>query len=350
MMETLWYCAVTLTLAGYVVLDGFDFGLGIVYPFVARTETEKRMALAAIGPVWNGNEVWLIAAGGLLFFAFPKAYAAGFSGFYLALIIVLWLLIARGLALELRSHVDHALWRQFWDLAFAGSSALLAVVFGAALGNLIRGVPLNQDGYFFVPLWTDLMTGPEPGILDWFTILMGLTSAAILAWHGANYLAMKTDGELRVRAACVSWISGFVVAGLVVPVLAAIPFVQPSFRLSSTAHPIGFLFPFLGVVALGSALEARRRNWDSASFCSSILFILAMLAGTAWASYPNILIATTDPANSLTIANATAGGYGMQIGLWWFVVGFSLVIACQLCAHRAFWGKVRLDPEFPSDS
>ena len=342
-METFWYMAVTLMLGIYVVLDGFDFGVGIVYPFVTRTERDRRTALGAIGPVWNGNEVWLLASGGLLFFAFPKAYAAGFSGFYLALIIVLWLLIARGLALELRSHVDHVLWRQFWDLAFCGASALLAVVFGAALGNLIRGVPLNRDGYFFVALWTNFMTGPEPGILDWYTVLMGLATAAILAFHGANYLAMKCDGELRARASRVSALSGFAVVGLVVLVLATVPFVQPTFRLNYAAHPVGYVFPSLGVAALAAALHFRRRDGDAAAFGASSLFILAMLASTAWGSYPNILIATTGPANSLTITNATAGAYGMQVGLWWFLVGFSLVIVYQVYAHRVFLGKVRLD-------
>ena len=342
-METFWYMVVTVMLGIYVVLDGFDFGVGIVYPFLTRTEQERRTALSAIGPVWNGNEVWLLASGGLLFFAFPKAYAAGFSGFYLALIIVLWLLIARGLALELRSHVDHVLWRQFWDLAFCGASALLAVVFGAALGNLIRGVPLNPDGYFFVALWTNFMTGPEPGILDWYTVLMGLATAAILAFHGANYLAMKCDGELRARASRVSTLSGFAVVGLVVLVLATVPFVQPTFRLNYAAHPVGYVFPSLGVAALAAALHFRRRDGDAAAFGASSLFILAMLASTAWGSYPNILIATTGPANSLTITNATAGAYGMQVGLWWFLVGFSLVIVYQVYAHRVFWGKVRLD-------
>ena len=199
-METFWYVAVTVMLAVFVVLDGFDFGVGIIYLFVARTEQERRMALASIGPMFNGNEVWLIVAGGLLFFAFPKAYAAGFSGFYLALILVLWLLMFRGLALELRSHVDHPLWRQLCDVIFSGASLLLAFVFGAALGNLIRGVPLNREGYFFVALWTDFSTGPEPGILDWFTVLMGLASVVILALHGANYLALKTKGDLYARA------------------------------------------------------------------------------------------------------------------------------------------------------
>ncbi len=342
MMETFWYCAVTLMLAIYAVLDGFDFGLGIVYRFVAKTEEDRLTALAAIGPVWNGNEVWLVAAGALLFFAFPKAYAAGFSGFYLALILVLWLLMARGLALELRSHLNHILWRQFWDATFAGASTLLAVVLGAALGNLIRGMPLTQDGYFFVALWTNFMTGPDPGILDWFTILMGITSGAILAFHGANYLAMKTEGPLRGQARRAAWLTGSAVAMLVGLAAAAVPFVQPSFRLNYDAHPIGYVFPVIAVVALVAALGLRRRNGDAGAFYATSLLILAMLVSTAWGSYPNILIATNDPANSLTVANATAGAYGMQVGLWWFLIGFGLVIVYQVCAHRAFWGNVQL--------
>jgi cytochrome bd ubiquinol oxidase subunit II len=342
-METFWYMAVTLMMGIYVVLDGYDFGVGLVYPLVTRTEEERLTVLGAIGPVWNGNEVWLLASGGLLFFAFPKAYAAGFSGFYLALIIVLWLFIARGLALELRSHVDHLLWRQFWDLAFCGASVFLAVVFGAALGNLIRGVPLNRDGYFFVALWTDFMTGPEPGILDWYTVLMGVATTAILALHGANYLTMKCDGALRARASHVSRVSGFVVVGMVAVVLATIPFVQPTLRLNYAVHPIGYVFPFLGITALAAALQFRRRERDLAAFGASSLFILAMLISTAWGIYPNILIATTDPANSLTVSNATAGAYGMQVALWWFLIGFSLVIVYQVYAHRVFWGKVTLD-------
>jgi cytochrome d ubiquinol oxidase subunit II len=278
-----------------------------------------------------------------LFFAFPKAYAAGFSGFYLALHMVLWLLIARGLSLELRSHVNHALWRQFWDGVFAGASLLLAVVFGVALGNLIRGVPLNHEGYFFVALWTNFMTGPEPGILDWFTILMGSTSAAILALHGASYLAVKAEGELRERARRAAWLTGSAVVLLVGLALTAVPFVQSSFYVNYAAHPIGYVFPSLSMAALVSALEMRRRNWDAGAFSATSLFILTMLAGTAWGLYPNILIATNDPANSLTVTNATAGAYGMQIGLWWFLIGFGLIIAYQACVHWAFWGKVKFE-------
>ena len=344
-METFWYVALTGMLAVYVVLDGFDFGVGMLHPVVARTETERRTVLASIGPVWNGNEVWLVASGGLLFFAFPKAYAAGFSGFYLALIIVLWLLIFRGLALELRSHLDHDLWRQFWDLAFAGASLLLAFVFGAALGNLIRGVPLNAEGYFFVALWTDFALGPEPGILDWFSVLMGLASAAILALHGANYLAMKTEGDLSRRADGLGRLSGWIALAFTILTLLAIPVVQPNLRLNYAAHPVGYLFPLIGSLALSGTLALRRLQRDVAAFAASSLFILAMLGSVAWGIYPHILIATTDPANNLTIFNATAGAYGLQVGLVWFTIGFALVVAYQVYLYRAFRGKVRLDPE-----
>lgn len=341
-METFWYAAVVLMLAVYVVLDGFDFGVGIVYPSVAKTEADRHAALAAIGPVWKGNEVWLVAGSGLLFFAFPKAYAAGFSGFYLALIIVLWLLIARGLALELRSHIDHPLWKQLWDTAFSGASLLLAVVFGAALGNLIRGVPLNREGYFFVALWTDFLTGPEPGILDWFTILTGLTSVSILALHGACYLAMKTEGELYRRADSVASLAGWASVGGTLLTISATPFVQPALRLNFASHPSEYLLPLTGLLALGGTLYLRRRQRDMAAFLASSLFILTMLGGVACGMYPYILVSTTDPANSLTVTNATAGTYGMQVGLWWFLIGFGLIIVYQVCAHRAFWGKVQL--------
>lgn len=345
MMETFWYSAVALMLAVYVVLDGYDFGLGIVYPFVARTETDRCRALASIGPVWIGNEVWLIAAGGLLFLAFPKAYAAGFSGFYLALIIVLWLLIARGLALELRSHLDHPLWKQLWDTAFSVASLLLAMVFGAALGNLIRGVPLNQDGYFFVALWTDFLTGPEPGILDWFTILMGLTSASILALHGACHLAMKTEGELYQRADSVASFAGWAAVGGTLLTVIAVPFVQPAMRLNFSGHPIEYLLPLTGLLALGGTLYLRHRQYDMAAFLVSSLFILAMLGSVACGMYPGILVSTTDPALSLTAFNAATDSYGLAAGRTWFAVGIALGLAYQIFTHRVFWGKVRLNTD-----
>ena len=153
-MPTLWFCLVAIMLAGYVILDGFDIGAGVIHLFVAKNDAERRAVLASIGPVWDGNEVWLLAAGGTLYFAFPGLYASSFSGFYLALMIVLWLLILRGISIEFRSHVNSELWHTFWDVIFAGASVLLAIFYGTALGNVVRGVPIDADGYFFLPLWT----------------------------------------------------------------------------------------------------------------------------------------------------------------------------------------------------
>ncbi len=199
-MEAAWFVIVSGMLAAYAVLDGFDFGVGAIHRIVARTDEERRTVLAAIGPIWDGNEVWLIAAGGVLFMAFPSVYATAFSGFYMALMVVLWLLILRGVAIELRSHQDHPLWREFWDTVFSLASALLAVVFGTTLGNLIRGVPLGKEGLRGMPLFTNFLTGREPGILDWYTGLVGLFTLAALAVHGALYLAWRTTGPVRERS------------------------------------------------------------------------------------------------------------------------------------------------------
>jgi cytochrome d ubiquinol oxidase subunit II len=161
-MGTLWFWIVAVMLTGYVVLDGFDLGVGIVYLFVAGSDREKMQSIRSIGPVWDGNEVWLLAAGGTLFFAFPLLYASAFSGFYLPLMIVLWLLILRGVSIELRSHVDDRLWKSFFDAIFFLSSTLLAIFYGAALANVVRGVPLGADDYFFLPLWTNWQPGRIP--------------------------------------------------------------------------------------------------------------------------------------------------------------------------------------------
>src|ERR1700687_1571497 len=199
-MGTIWFCLVALMITVYVLLDGFDLGAGAIHLFVAKTDEERRQVLASIGPVWDVNAVWLIAAGGTLYFAFPALYASSFSGFYLALMIVLWLLILRGISVELRMHIDMGVWRSFFDALFFLSSSLLAVFFGAALANVIRGVPLRPDGYFFLPLWTNWRVGPEAGILDWYTVIGGVVALVALAIHGALYLAVKTEGDLQRRA------------------------------------------------------------------------------------------------------------------------------------------------------
>ena len=203
-MGFVWFWLVAGMLAAYVVLDGFDLGVGILYLLLARTEEHRRTMFNTIGPVWDGNEVWLIAAAGTLYFAFPLLYASAFSGFYLPLMIVLWLLILRGTGIELCAHSDSHVWRSFFGALFFLSSALLAIFFGAALANVIRGVPIGDDRYFFLPLWTNWRVGPQPGLLDWYTVTGGLLSLVALATHGALYIAFKTHGELEERARSVA--------------------------------------------------------------------------------------------------------------------------------------------------
>ncbi|PYU09038.1 MAG: cytochrome d ubiquinol oxidase subunit II, partial [Acidobacteria bacterium] len=199
-MGTLWFCLVALMIAIYVLLDGFDLGAGAIHLFVAKTDEERRQVLASIGPVWDGNEVWLLAAGGTLYFAFPGLYASAFSGFYLPLMIVLWLLILRGTSIEFRNHIHSPVWDPLWDFLFCSSSLLLCVFFGAALGNVVRGVPLDASGYFFEPLWTNFQLGDELGILDWYSILVGMLALAALVVQGALWVTLKTTGTVRDRS------------------------------------------------------------------------------------------------------------------------------------------------------
>ena len=247
-MGTLWFWIVALMLTAYVILDGFDLGVGIIYLFVARTEPERAQALRSIGPVWDGNEVWLLAAGGTLFFAFPLLYASAFSGFYLPLMMVLWLLILRGVSIELRGHSADPLWRTFFDGLFTFSSVLLTIFFGAALGNVVRGVPIGADDYFFPPLWTNWRTGANPGILDWYTVLGGVLALAALSLHGALYLALKTEGHLERRALYFArriWIATVALTAIGIP---ATVLARPASLNNYKGHPIAFLVP-LAVIA-----------------------------------------------------------------------------------------------------
>src|SRR5215813_3423591 len=196
-MASVWYLIVALMVVAYVVLDGFDLGAGVIHLIAGREDEERTAIIRAIGPVWDGNEVWLLAAGGTLYFAFPHLYASSFSGFYLPLMMVLWLLMLRAIGIEFRVHSESAVWRKFFDVVFSGSSALLAIFFGAALGNVIRGVPLGADGYFFEALWTNWRVGPQPGILDWYTVLAGVVALVALTVHGSLYITVKTEDDVN---------------------------------------------------------------------------------------------------------------------------------------------------------
>jgi cytochrome d ubiquinol oxidase subunit II len=246
-MGTIWFGLVALMITAYVLLDGFDLGAGAIHMFVARTDDERRQVLASIGPVWDGNEVWLLATGGTLYFAFPALYASAFSGFYLPLMIVLWLLILRGISIEFRNHIHSAVWEPVWDFVFCGSSLLLAVFFGAALANVVRGVPLDTTGYFFEPLWTNFALGDETGILDWYTILVGLLALAALVMHGALWIQLKTSGPVSARSSQLARKIWWIVAALTAIVTAVTFIVQPQVKANLTTWPVGIVFPLLAV-------------------------------------------------------------------------------------------------------
>ncbi|MGO9646480.1 MAG: cytochrome d ubiquinol oxidase subunit II [Terriglobales bacterium] len=342
-METLWFMVVAVMVAAYVVLDGFDLGAGVIYPFVAKSTAERRMVLRAIGPVWDGNEVWLLAAGGTLYFAFPQLYASSFSGFYLPLMMVLWLLMLRGIGIEFRAHMDNPVWQGFFDLIFSASSALLAIFFGAALGNVIRGVPLSQDGYFFEPLWTDFRVGPHPGILDWYTVMAGVIALVTLTVHGALYIVTKTEGELNLRARKVALRMWPIQVLLTVVSLIATYSIKPQVMDNYREHPIGILIPLVVLASLGAMFWATSKGKEKPAFVASALYIVGMLVGAAFALYPVVLPASTDPSYSLTIYNSAAAHHGLIVGITWWSIGFVLAIAYFVFIFRMFRGKVSLE-------
>jgi cytochrome d ubiquinol oxidase subunit II len=344
-METVWFILVALMITAYVVLDGFDLGAGIINLLVARNHDERRLVLRAIGPVWDGNEVWLIAAGGALFFAFPLLYASSFSGFYLPLMIVLWLLMMRGIGIELRHQVHDPLWWTFFDFVFSASSLLLAIFFGAAIGNVVRGVPLDANGYFFEPLWTNFRVGTNPGILDWYTVVTGILAFVTLTVHGAHYIALKTEGELNRRSQQVSKVGWWFLILITLVSLSATIYVRPQVLDNFQLRPWGWIIP-LGVLASLVAMrlfvsKARFRG----AFLSSAAYIAAMLGGAAFSMYPYLLPATTNPAFSLTIYNARTGAYSLRVGLIWWGLGIALAVGYFTFVYRSFAGKVRLDQE-----
>ena len=339
-MEAIWFAIVSAMLAIYVVLDGFDFGAGILHRFVAKTDAERRTVLAAIGPVYDANEVWLVAAGGVLFMAFPRTYAAAFSGFYLALIIVLWLLILRGIAIEARSHQANPLWREFWDTVFSLSSALLAVVLGTSLGNVVRGVPVDETGYFAIPLFTDFRPGVRPGVFDWYTLLVGVFTLVLLAGHGALYLAWKTAGPVQARSQAWARKAWLVVLPLWGLVTLATAVVQSSNFTNLLARYWSFPFVLIMAGGLWGVFHFSKRGRELAAFLSSSAYILGLMAATMAGNYPFWLRSTLDPAYSLTAANTASRSYALQAGLVWWTVGITLAGGYFVYVFRSFRGKV----------
>ena len=347
-METIWFCLVAVMVAVYVLLDGFDLGAGAIHFLVAKTNEERRQVIATIGPVWDGNEVWLLAAGGTLYFAFPLLYASGFSGFYLPLMMVLWLLILRGTSIEFRNHIQSPVWIPLWDFLFSASSLLLAVFFGAALGNVVRGVPLDDSGYFFEPLWTNFQLGDHTGILDWYTVLVGVTALLALMMHRALWVQLKTTAAVRDRSARVAawtWWGVLTFTGLLTMVTFT---VQPQVLANFKTWPVGYILPAIAIAGLaGIQFELRRGNERNA-FLASCTYLLGMLTSVVFGVYPMVLPAR-NPMYSLTVTNAKAGNYGLKIGLAWWVVGMILATGYFIYVYRTFAGKVSEESDAHGD-
>jgi cytochrome d ubiquinol oxidase subunit II len=341
-MGFLWFAIISVMLAGYVVLDGFDLGAGALHLFIARTDDERRQIIRSIGPVWDGNEVWLLATGGVLYFVFPQLYASSFSGFYLPLMMVLWLLMLRAIGVEFRTHINDKIWASFFDGIFALGSLLLAVFYGAALGNIVRGLPLGADHYFFLPLWTNWNVGAHPGVLDWYTVLSGVVTLVALCVHGANYIAMKTEGALNARARNTSLILTPVLLVLTLVSLFATLSIHPKLLANYNALPIGYAIPVLVFASLIAVFVFQKSKREVAAFVSGGLYLTLMLVGAVYSLYPVILPAV-DPQYNLTIQNSMTSSYALQVGLRWWIVGMILVLGYFVFVYRMFRGKVVLD-------
>jgi cytochrome d ubiquinol oxidase subunit II len=281
-----------------------------------------------------------LAAGGTLYFAFPVLYASGFSGFYLPLMIVLWLLVLRGIAIEFRNHVESPVWAPLWDTVFCLSSALLAIFYGAALGNVVRGVPLDASGYFFEPLWTNFRVGRDNGILDWYTILVGVTAYFALTQHGALWVAAKTVGPVRQRALRVAKLAWPCTTLLTVLTTWATFRIQPDIAESFRQRPLGWLLSLLAAAGLlGVRWLLRRDENDRRAFSASCAYLGGMLTSVVWGIYPSVLPASTQPAYALTIDNASAAHYGLRIGLLWWTLGMVLASGYFVFLYRRFSGR-----------
>ena len=335
----------------YVILDGYDFGAGIVHLLFAKTDEERAAIRNAIGPFWDANEVWLIASGGVLFFAFPTLYASAFSGFYLPLMLVLWFLIFRAIGLELRGQIHNRLWERFWEKAFGVASLCLALFFGAALGNVVRGVNLGmvengvstQEGhYFFLQLWNPTLDplAESHGIIDWFTILLGIVSVITLTIHGANWIILKTSSTINNRLKSIIFKLNMVLCVLVILTAALWQYVKPFPLNNLIDHAWLWIFPLIAAVGLIGQFWIHKFKKDGMGFLFSCLFIMGSFASTVASLFPNVLPSTNSVNPSLTIYNVAAHEYGLSVGMNWFIIAFILVIIYFIIQFRVFKGKL----------
>jgi cytochrome bd ubiquinol oxidase subunit II len=334
-LADIWFVLFILIVAAYLILDGFDMGVGILHLPLARTDMERRTFLNSIGPVWDGNEVWLVIAGGVLFACFPLVYASLFSGFYLAFMLVLLVIILRTVALEFRSKEQSPRWRATWDTVFWAASAGLALLLGVAFGDILSGVPIDADGNIQVSL-IDLLTP--------FALLVGVTTVAMLAAHGAIYLAMKTEGELqaRIERAVPRLLAIFFVLNTLVVVAMVLFRQEITERYTSDIWPV--IFPAAALLALIAAWLFVRRGETFRAFISSSAMIALLIISGAIGIYPNLLISTTDPAYNLTTTNAASADNTLTVTLIVAIIGVPFVLLYTAGVYYIFRGKATVDP------
>ena len=350
-MELYWYIIIAIVLTIFFILDGYDFGAGIIHLFFARKESDKEVIAKSAGLFWDSNEVWLVAGGGMLFMAFPTFYASVFSGFYLPLIIVLWLIVFRAIGLELRGQFEYQMWKDIWDKAFGVSSLLLALFFGIGLGNVVRGVNLGavKDGvslyeghYFFLPLWDQSFSpmSPTPGVIDWFTIVIGLIAVVILAIHGANWVILKTNSTINRQLKTVIFRLNIALLVLSIFSLSIWQIVDPHSLDNFYRRPFLIVFPLIYFGALFALFFIKKIKKDLHGFILSSLLIFGGIASSLASMFPIILPTTNNINTSLTIYNTSATTYGLSTAMYWGIVGFIMLFVYMIIQKRLMKGKI----------
>ncbi|HKF27817.1 MAG TPA: cytochrome d ubiquinol oxidase subunit II [Candidatus Binataceae bacterium] len=341
MIET-WYIIVSLMLITYVVLDGRNWGAGMILGLVATAE-ERRQVIAAIGPLWSWHEVWLVGFGGTLVAVFPRLMASAFAGYYLALFLILWSLILRGVSLEVSGHIHDRMWQGFWDFVFVLSNCLLAILFGAAAGNLARGVPLDAHGDFSMAFFTDFRVRGYVGLLDWYTVSVAIFAAVLIAAHGATYLVLKTEGAVHDRSETCAKYLWAAVAPLLVMVSVESRVVRPDLPGQAIHNPVLWLGLLMVAVSTITLVSGRSRGQEMHAFVGSNFFLVGLLTTGGVAIFPVMLHSTLAPDNSLTAYAVAASPTALRFALIWWPMGLALAVAYFVLISRQYAGKVSVN-------